>query len=269
MPAHLFSLHISQRYYTLDGLVILSSWSLRLQSQSTRYLYSDVDQPTKEENTEVDGVDDSQCSQVNVARHAAQVRAGENETRYNVADDADADDDRDGDEVHHVNETREVDVASVVAVAVPQRVDRRNVPRCRRVVVLHERRFHGRHRRCSQNHGKSCVAAEAVKRMRIHHRATVAAGAKLAANAAAVAADRQTRGSKYAAAAAALLAENEGLQSLIVAYTSKTQHRLSINTVSKFLYSVESPTARACRCHEINKKSSAVAATARVSRLIS
>jgi len=76
-----------------------------------------------------------------------QVRAGENETRDDIADDADADDDWYGDQVHHVNELSEFHVARLV-VTVRRR---RRVPR-RHVVV---ECFHRRH--CRHGHGKDGV----------------------------------------------------------------------------------------------------------------
>ena len=76
-----------------------------------QYLYADFDEPAEEEHTEVDGVDDGQRGQVDAAGDAAQVGAGEDEARNDVADDADDDDDGHGDQVHQVDELRQVGVA--------------------------------------------------------------------------------------------------------------------------------------------------------------
>jgi len=53
---------------------------VKLLLQSTRiYLYSDVDKPAEEENAEVERVDNSQCGQVDTARHVTQISAGKDE----------------------------------------------------------------------------------------------------------------------------------------------------------------------------------------------
>ena len=112
------------------------------------YLNADIDEPAEEQYAEIDGVDDGECSQVDAAGYSPQVSAGENKERDDVTDDADSDDDGYGDQVNHVNETSEADVARLVvrAAAVPQRVHRRHVPSRRRAAVRQERRrYRGRH----------------------------------------------------------------------------------------------------------------------------
>ena len=120
------------------------------------YLYAHVDEPAEEEHTQVGGVDDGQCGQVDAARHTAQVSTGENETRDDVADDADEDDDRHGDQVHRVHEAREVSVARVIVGAAVRRRTRRLVPRRRPATVGQQRRLDNRRRRHrGQSHFKS------------------------------------------------------------------------------------------------------------------